>query len=281
MLNTLENFRLADHDRWSPETLHLLIEAMRRAYRDRAAYLGDPDFTKIPDRLVAKDYAKELAKSINPAKATLSTDLAGDIKIAAEGGNTTHFSVIDKDRMAVSMTYTLEDSYGGKIVVKDAGFLLNDEMNDFNWLPDVTDSTGRIGTPANIVAPGKRMLSSQSPTIVARDGKVILITGSPGGRTIPNTVLNVLVNVIDFGMDARQAVDAPRIHHQWLPDRVSVEPALAKQHAGTVERLKEMGHSITVGGEKQGDAHTIAVDAKTGRITGAADRRRAGAAAGY
>jgi len=281
MLNTLENFRLADHDRWSPETLHLLIEAMRRAYRDRAAYLGDPDFTKIPDRLMAKDYAKELAKGINRAKATLSTDLAGEIKIAAEGRNTTHISVIDKDRMAVSMTYTLEDSYGGKIVVKDAGFLLNDEMNDFNWLPGVTDSTGRIGTPANIVAPGKRMLSSQSPTIVARDGKVILITGSPGGRTIPNTVLNVVVNVIDFGMDARQAVDAPRIHHQWLPDRVSVEPALAKQHPGAIERLKAMGHSIAVGAEKQGDAHTIAVDAKTGRITGAADRRRAGAAAGY
>src|SRR5262249_46571981 len=119
MLNILENFRLADHDRWSPETLHILIEAMRRAYRDRAAFLGDPDFTKIPDRLITKEYAKTLAKSINPAKATLSTDLAGDIKIAGEGENTTHFSVIDKDRMAVSMTYTLEDSYGGKIVVKD------------------------------------------------------------------------------------------------------------------------------------------------------------------
>src|SRR5262249_59262615 len=131
---------------------------------------------------------------------------AGEIKSAVEGENTTHFSVIDKDRMAVSMTYTLEDSYGGKIVVKDAGFLLNDEMNDFNWLPGVTDNTGRIGTPANLVAPGKRMLSSQSPTILARDGKVILVTGSPGGRAIPNTVLNSLWEriCVGFGSPAAQ-----------------------------------------------------------------------------
>jgi gamma-glutamyltranspeptidase/glutathione hydrolase len=281
MLNILEQFELNKHDRWSPETLHLLIEAMRRAYRDRAAYLGDPGFTKIPLQLIGKDYAKDLAKNIDPAKATPSTALAGDIKIAGEGGSTTHFSVIDKNRMAVSMTYTLEDSFGGKVVVKDGGFLLNDEMNDFNWLPGVTDSTGRIGTPANIVAPGRRMLSSQSPTIVTKDGKVFLVTGSPGGRTIPNTVLNVLVNIIDFAMDARQAVDAPRIHHQWLPDRVSVETALAKQHPSTVERLKTMGHTVKTETDRQGDAHTVMVDVKTGKLTGAADRRRAGAAKGY
>jgi gamma-glutamyltranspeptidase/glutathione hydrolase len=281
MLHILENFELAKHDRFAPETLHLMVESMRRAYRDRAAYLGDPDFVKVPHRLAAKKYARELAKSIDLTRATASADLAGDIKLVPEGKNTTHFSVIDKDRMAVSMTYTLEDSYGGKIVVKDAGFLLNDEMNDFNWMPGVTDSTGRIGTEANLIAPGKRMLSSQSPTIVARDGKVILITGSPGGRTIPNTVLNIVVNVIDFGMDARHAVDAPRIHHQWLPDRVSVEPALVKQHPAVLERLKSMGHTIKVDAEGQGDAHTIMVDPKTGKITGVADKRRAGAAVGY
>jgi gamma-glutamyltranspeptidase/glutathione hydrolase len=281
MLNVLEQFDLRRHDRWSPETLHLMIEAMRRAYRDRAAFVGDPGFNKIPAQLTAKDYAKDLANKIDPAKATPSSELAGDVKIAGEGGSTTHFSVIDKDRIAVSMTFTLEDSFGGKVVVKDGGFLLNDEMNDFNWLPGVTDRTGRIGTPANLVAPGKRMLSSQSPTITARDGKVILVTGSPGGRTIPNTVLNILVNVIDFGMDARQAVDAPRIHHQWLPDRVSVESALAKQHSAAVERLKAMGHTVKSETERQGDAHTIMVDVKTGKITGAADGRRAGAAKGY
>jgi gamma-glutamyltranspeptidase/glutathione hydrolase len=281
MLNILENFDMAKHDRWSPETLHVMIEAMRRAYRDRAAFLGDPDFVKVPPRLVARDHAMDLAKGINLSKATPSAELAGDLKIAGEGGSTTHFSVIDKDRMAVSMTYTLEDSFGGKIVVKDAGFLLNDQMNDFNWLPGVTDSTGRIGTDANLVAPGKRMLSSQSPAIVARDGKVMLITGSPGGRTIPNTVLNIVVNVIDFGMDARHAVDAPRIHHQWLPDRVSVEPGMVKQHPAVLERLKSMGHTIKVDAEGQGDAHTIMVDPKTGKITGAADKRRAGEAVGY
>jgi gamma-glutamyltranspeptidase/glutathione hydrolase len=281
MLNILENYELGKHDRWSAETLHRMIEAMRRAYRDRAAFLGDPDFVRVPPKLLAKDYANELAQGIDPAKATPSADLASEIKLAPEGGNTTHFSVIDKDRMAVSMTYTLEDSYGGKIVVKGGGFLLNDEMNDFNPLPGVTDRTGRIGTDANLVAPGKRMLSSQSPTIVARDGKVVLVTGSPGGRTIPNTVLNVLLNVIDFGMDARQAVDAPRIHHQWLPDRVSVEPSLAKQHPATLEQLKQMGHTVKVDAGGQGDAHSIMVDMKTGKITGVSDQRRAGAAAGY
>jgi gamma-glutamyltranspeptidase/glutathione hydrolase len=281
MLNTLENFDLPKHDRWSSETMHLMIEAMRRAYRDRAAFLGDPDFVRVPARLIAKDYAKELAKGIDPAKATPSADLAGDVKLAPEGEHTTHFSVLDQDRTAISMTYTLEDSYGGKVVVPRGGFLLNDQMNDFNWRPGITDRKGGIGTEPNLVAPGKRMLSSQTPTIVTRDGKVVLITGSPGGRTIPNTVLNVVVSVLDYGMDAPQAVAAPRFHHQWFPDRVTVEPALAKRYPEAVKRLQEMGHTVKAGNERQGDAHTIAVDLKTVRIIGAADPRRSGAAAGY
>jgi gamma-glutamyltranspeptidase/glutathione hydrolase len=280
MLNVLENFDLRKSGRWSPQTLHLLIEAMRRGYRDRAAFLGDPAFVKVPTRLTSKEYAKELAKGIDPNKAGPSADLAGDIRLSGESKHTTHFSVIDKDRMAVSMTYTLEDSFGGKVVVKGAGFLLNDEMNDFNWLPGVTDRTGRIGTDANLVAPGKRMLSSQTPTIVAKDGKPILITGSPGGRTIINTVLCVIVNIVDFDMDVRAAVDAPRLHHQWFPDRVDVERRFAKEYAEVLERLKQMGHAIRVGGA-QGDAHSIWVDATMDRIIGAADQRRSGAAAGY
>jgi gamma-glutamyltranspeptidase/glutathione hydrolase len=280
MLNILESFDVRKQSRWSPETLHLMIEAMRRGYRDRAAFLGDPAFVKVPTRLTSKEYANELAKGIDRSRATPSAELAADIRLSGESKHTTHFSVIDKDRMAVSMTYTLEDSFGGKVVVKGAGFLLNDQMNDFNWLPGVTDRTGRIGTDANLVAPGKRMLSSQTPTILTKDGKPVLITGSPGGRTIINTVLCIIVNIIDFDMDVRAAVDAPRLHHQWFPDRVDVERSFAKEHADALERLKQTGHVIRVDGP-QGDAHSIWVDAKTGRIIGAADRRRSGAAAGY
>src|SRR5205085_4022131 len=163
--------------------------------------------------------------------------------------------------------------------VPGAGFLLNDEMNDFNWQPGVTDSTGRIGTEANLVRPGRRMLSSMCPTIVARDGKPVLITGSPGGRTIINTVLCVIVSTIDFQMDVRQAVDAPRLHHGWLPDIVRLEPALAEQR-DILQGLRALGHTV-VSGSRQGDAHSIGVDLDSGEITAAADTRIHGSAAGY
>src|SRR5262249_7222337 len=184
MLNILEPFDLRKQGRWSPETLHVIVEAMRRAYCDRARYLGDPDFTTIPAHLTTKDYAWQLAHEINRTKAMPSESLAKDIPLAAEGEDTTHFSVIDKDGMAVANTYTLEQSYGARVVVRGAGFLLNNEMGDFNWRPGHTDRKGAIGTAPNFVAPGKRMLSSQTPTVVTKDGKVVLITGSPGGRTI-------------------------------------------------------------------------------------------------
>src|SRR5205807_8662948 len=200
---------------------------MRRAFYDRARYIGDPAFTEIPAHLTSKDYARQLAKQIDLARATPSAELAKDIPLTAEGDSTTHFSVIDKDGMAVANTYTLENSYGSRVVVKGAGFLLNNEMMDFNWRPGITDRQGVIGTEPNQIAPGKRMLSSQTPTIVARNGKVVLITGSPGSRTIINTVLCVLIDVLDFQMDIRAAVDARRLHHQWFPDSVRSEGVAA------------------------------------------------------
>jgi gamma-glutamyltranspeptidase/glutathione hydrolase len=277
MLNILENFDLRKQGRWSPETVHVMIETMRRAYHDRARYLGDADFLKIPSHLTTKDYARELAKSINLKKATPSEDLAKDIPLAKEGDSTTHFSVIDKDGMAVSNTYTLERSYGSRVVVKGAGFLLNDEMMDFNWKPGITDRKGGIGTKPNQIAPGKRMLSSQTPTIVAKNGKVLLITGSPGSRTIINTVLGMVINVIDFDMPVQEAVDAPRLHHQWLPDEVRFEGI--SEYPDLVSALRKMGHKVTP--TRQGDAHSIYIDPKTGAYQGAADHRISGKVAGY
>jgi gamma-glutamyltranspeptidase/glutathione hydrolase len=277
MLNILENFDLKKQGRWSPETLHVLIETMRRAYCDRALYLGDLDFVKIPDRLTSKDYAKKLAESIDLKKATKSEDLAKDIKITSESDNTTHFSVIDNDGMAVSNTYTLERSFGSHIVVKGAGFLLNNEMMDFNWFPGITTREGQIGTEPNQIAPAKRMLSSQTPTIVAKNGKAVLITGSPGSRTIINTVLQVVINVVDFDMDLRAAVDAPRLHHAWFPDVVHFEGI--SDYDAAVKKLRDLGHCVS--GTRQGDAHSIWVDPKTGAYHGAEDRRIDGKVAGF
>jgi gamma-glutamyltranspeptidase/glutathione hydrolase len=274
-LNILENFELRKHGRWSPRTLHLLAEAMKRAYRDRACYLGDPAFVKIPATLTEKPYARGLAATIYLARATPSRKLAGDIPLAEEGEHTTHISVLDKAGMAVSLTYTLESNYGSKVVVKGAGFLLNDEMNDFAWLPGVTDTTGRIGTLPNQIKPGKRMLSSMCPTIVAQNGKALLVTGSPGGRTIINTVLCVIVNVLDFEMDIQSAIDAPRMHHQWFPDRLRVEATLADEHPESLRELRRLGHKIDRSAS-QGDAHSIWVNPKTGEQVGAADRRISG-----
>jgi gamma-glutamyltranspeptidase/glutathione hydrolase len=276
MLNVLECFDLRRHERYSAETLHLMAEVMRRAYCDRARHLGDGDFVTVPGHLTSKDYARKLAASIGP-KATPSASLAPDLPLRGEGDSTTHFSVLDPDGMAVSNTYTLERSYGSRIVVRGAGFLLNNEMIDFNWFPGVTTRDGTIGTEANQIAPGKRMLSSQTPTVVAKGGKVVLVTGSPGSRTIINTVLNVIVNVIDYGMGAQQAVDAPRLHHAWFPDEVSFEGTA--EHAEAVRQLRARGHAVH--GSRQGDAHTIRVDSVTGDCVGAADRRINGKASGF
>lgn len=277
MLNILENFELARRPRFSAETLHLMIEAMRRAYCDRARYLGDTDFVQVPAFLTAKDYARTLAHGIDLNRATPSEELAKDIALTREGPHTTQLSVVDGHGMAVSNTFTLELSYGSRVVVHGAGFLLNDEMNDFNWYPGLTDFKGNIGTTPNQVAPGKRMLSSMTPTIVARDGKAFLVTGSPGGRTIINTVLCVVVNVIDFGMDVQAAVRAPRLDHEWFPDRAALEHKA--EYPETVKKLEAMGHRIT--GGRQGDAHSIWIDPHTGRLYPAADHRIDGKANGY
>lgn len=275
-LNMLESFDVARHRRQSPETIHLLAEVQKRAFADRARYLGDPAFTKIPDHLYDKAYAKKLAGSIDPAKATKSETLAPEITIK-EGASTTHFSVIDKDGLAVSNTYTLENSFGNRIVVPGAGFILNNEMTDFNPIPGVTTRSGRIGTEPNLAAPGKRMLSSMCPIIVVKDGKPLLVTGSPGGRTIINTVLCVTVNVLDYGMEVQAAVDEPRQHHQWFPDRLMIEQL--KNRPGLKSQLNALGHDV--GSHRQGDAHTIWIDPKTGRYFGAADSRLNGKATGY
>jgi gamma-glutamyltranspeptidase/glutathione hydrolase len=280
MLNIVETFDLRSQDRWSARTVHLMVEAMRRGYCDRARYLGDPDFVTIPPDLTTKDHGRKLASQIDLARASRSDDLGKDILTAEEGAQTTHFSVIDKDGMAVSNTYTLENAYGSRIVVSGAGYLLNDQMGDFNPKPGVTNRRGLIGTPANQVAPGKRMLSSMTPVIVTRGGRVVLITGSPGGRTIINTVFCVLVNALEYDMPLREAVDAPRFHHAWMPDRLTLEKGVFTDHPALIAELRRMGHVINPLPTGQGDAHSIGFNAKTGRYQGVADRRRDGWAAG-
>jgi gamma-glutamyltranspeptidase/glutathione hydrolase len=271
MLNVLEGMNLRSSDRWSPRTLHLTIEAMRRAYFDRARFLGDPDFGPVPvTRLTSKAYAKQLARTIDTARATSSVELALGALAEDEHEETTHISVVDASGMGVALTYTLEGGYGAHVVARGTGILLNNEMGDFNKKPGYTGLTGDIGTRPNIIAPGKRMLSSMTPTIVTKNGELVLVTGSPGGRTIINTVLNVVLNVIEFDMDVRSAVDAPRYHHQWLPDSVTFEERALPD--STVARLVEMGHAPKVRG-RQGDAHTIYFDSKTRTALGANDAR--------
>jgi gamma-glutamyltranspeptidase/glutathione hydrolase len=274
MLNILEPMDLKSKGLLTAEALHLQIEAMRRAYLDRARHLGDPDFVKVPvEMLTSKEHARKVAASIDPAKASSSVELGKDIVTVTssqEPDQTTHYSVMDKDGMAVTTTTTLEGSYGSHVVVKGAGFLLNNEMGDFNKKPGETNTRGDVGTPANLIDPGKRMLSSMTPTMVLKDGKVVLLTGSPGGRTIINTVFTIVFGVVEYGLSGRQAVDLARMHHQWLPDRVAIE----KENGPSEEvlaKLKAMGHNVTAGG-RQGDAHSIWV-APDGTAYGVNEKR--------
>ncbi len=278
-LNILEHLDLASRDRFDPLNVHMIAESLRRAFADRARYLGDPDFVEIPSQLTDKDYAKELAASINFETATTSQELAPEIKILDESPSTTHFSVIDADGMAVSNTYTLEASWGSRVVVRNAGFVLNNEMGDFNWFPGVTTRSGQIGTSANTIAPKKRMLSSQAPTIVEKDGKVVLVTGSPGGRTIISTIVGIIVNMVDFDMNAADAIAAPRMHHGWFPNQIELERLSEPPHSLANVPLRRMRH-VVKNRDSQGSAHSIALDRRTGMPIGIADSRRGGRPAG-
>jgi gamma-glutamyltranspeptidase/glutathione hydrolase len=280
MLHVLSEFDLRQRGRWSADTVQLMSETMKRAYCDRARYLGDADFVQIPDRLTSVEYARQQAATIDVQQATPSRDLAPELPIADESPSTTHFSVIDSSGMAVSNTYTLEQSFGSKVVVRGAGFLLNNEMGDFNWIPGRTDTSGRIGTPANVVAPGKRMLSSQTPVIVTREGEAVLVTGSPGGRTIINTVLCVLLNVLEFEMDLPAAIQESRLHHGWLPDQLRLEDGDDARFGALVTELRSRGQHVVIAG-RQGDAHSIQRDPATHQLQGVADGRRHGHARGY
>ncbi len=279
MLNILEGYDLGASGSGSARTVHLMVEAMRRAYADRARYLGDPAFNpQMPvTRLTSKDYAADLRKTISLEHASVSSP--SSFTWPAESDETTHLSVVDADRNAVSLTYTLEGGYGSMITVPGAGFLLNNEMGDFNAGPGLTTSAGLIGTEPNMAAPGKRMLSSMTPTILVRDGRLFMVTGSPGGRTIINTVLETVLNVVDFGMNAQEAVDAPRFHHQWLPDRTSYERnGLSPDTLGLLQKL---GHAFAPIGA-QGVAEAIVVNWKDGKLEGGCDRRAPdGGAGGY
>jgi gamma-glutamyltranspeptidase / glutathione hydrolase len=276
-LKILEQFDLAKHPRHSAQTIHLIAEAQKRAFADRARYLGDQDFVKIPDHLTSESHAKKLAATIDLGRATPSEEVAPDINVTEQGSETTHFSVADGQGMCVANTYTLENAFGNRVVVRGAGYILNNEMTDFNHRPGVTDRTGRIGTLPNQIAPGKRMLSSMSPTIVVKDGEPILVTGSPGGRTILNTVLCIVINTIDYKMNVQDAVNAPRQHHQWFPDRLMLEESPNfVELSGT---LKKLGH--LTGRFRQGDGHSIARDPKTKILFGGVDKRLDGHAAGY
>jgi gamma-glutamyltranspeptidase/glutathione hydrolase len=269
-LNVLEGYDVKAMGFASSAYVHHVVEAARRAFADRARWLGDPGFVKdMPiERLVSKEYADGLRKTIRDDRASASSP--STFEWPAESAETTHFSVVDAERNVVSMTYTLEDGYGSKIVVPGAGFLLNNEMGDFNAGPGLTDESGLVGTEPNLAAPGKRMLSSMTPAIVVRTGHPYFVTGSPGGRTIPSTVLLTILNVLDFGMNPQEAVDAPRFNHEWLPDVIRYERYGLS--ADTFVALAARGHKLQEV-EQQGVAEAILVGPAGGPIEGGCDRR--------
>ncbi len=275
MLNLLEGFDLRSMGHNSAEYIHHLVEAMRLAYQDRARLLADMDFVDVPiERLTSKAYAEELRGGIDGSMAGVSAP--SDIELPYESEETTHYSVVDQNGMAVSVTYTIEQGFGSKIVVPGAGFLLNNEMGDFNERPGLTTNAGSIGTDPNLARPEQRMLSSMTPSIVAKDGKLVAVVGSPGGRTIINSVMQVILNVIEFDMNIQEAVDARRLHHQWLPDVISIEGGGIT--AGTLSRLRAMGHEVIVRG-RQGNTASIMIDPATGDRLGAPDFRAGDAGA--
>jgi gamma-glutamyltranspeptidase/glutathione hydrolase len=270
ILNILEGYPLRELGAGSAATLHLMIEAMKPAYADRAEFLGDPDVVKVPVAgLTSKRYAATLRAAIDPERARPAQSIRAGTP-PREGDNTTHFSVVDRDGNAVANTYTLNFSYGLGLVADGTGILLNNELDDFAAKPGVPNAYGLVGGDANAPGPGKRPLSSMSPTIVLRDGRVFMVTGTPGGSRIITMVLQVILNVIDHRMNIAEAVAAPRIHHQWLPDLVTAEPGLSLD---TIRLLVSKGHNVFVGGTT-GSANSILVTPDG--LTGAADPRQRG-----
>jgi gamma-glutamyltranspeptidase/glutathione hydrolase len=300
-LNILEGYDLGKMGDRSAQSIHYTAEAFRRAFFDRAEFMGDPDFAKIPvAQLIDKRYAKAWAETIDPARATPSKDLkrpaafseleqyaAAHPPAAAphESNHTTHYSVMDADGNAVAVTTTINDWFGSRVTADGLGFLLNDEMDDFSSKPGVPNSDGLIQGDMNAIGPGKRPLSSMTPTIVVHDGKTVMVLGSPGSSKIITTVANVLMGVVDYGMNIQEAVNAPRFHNQWMPDVLNVEQWFSPD---TLSLLHHMGYNIEVGlrygtnvAPYWSDAECIAVDAKTGARLGASDGRNSGKAVGY
>jgi gamma-glutamyltranspeptidase/glutathione hydrolase len=276
ILNVMEGYPIGFLGHNSSDTIHLMAEAMKRAYADRSEYLGDPDFVDVPVKaLTSKDYAAKIRDGISLNRATPSATIKPGKLAPYESDQTTHFSIVDKDGNAVSNTYTLNFSYGSGMTAAGTGVLLNNEMDDFSAKPGVPNAYGLIGGEANAVEPSKRPLSSMSPTIVLKDGKPFLVTGSPGGSRIITTTLQVISNMIDHGMNVAEATHAARIHHQWLPDEIRVEDGGLSRD--TVAALEAKGHTIAVK-SVMGSTQSIHVDTDKGLLLGASDPRRTGSA---
>lgn len=278
ILNMLEPYDIGELGWGNTQTVHLMVEGLRRAYADRAEHLGDPDFYPVPiERLIDKEYALQRFQDVDMEHASDSEKIfAGNW--TAESPETTHYSVVDAEGNAVAVTTTLNGGYGNRIVVPGAGFLLNNEMDDFSAKPGTPNMYGLIGGEANKIEPGKRMLSSMTPTIVVEDGKTVLVTGSPGGSTIINTVLHIVMNMIDHDMDVEQAVASPRFYHQWKPDVIRFEEGSI--NASALEELEAMGHrGLRNAGYGVGDANSIII--RDGMIGASSDPRNEGGASAY
>ena len=273
MLNILEGFAMSDMKQGSVASLHVMIEAMKRAYADRARYLGDPAFVNAPiATLIAKDYAAKQRASIDLDHATPATDVFSPAP-PREGSNTTHYSVVDSRGNAVSNTYTLNFPYGVGLVAAGTGVLLNNELDDFTAAPGASNAFGLVGFEANLPGPGKRPLSSMSPTIVLKDGKAVLVTGTPGGSRIISAVLQIVVDVLDYKMDVAAAVAAPRVHHQWMPDVVRVEHGFTED---VLDELKAKGHQVV---EPLGQTSANSIAVTPNGLLGAPDPRTRGSEA--
>jgi gamma-glutamyltranspeptidase / glutathione hydrolase len=279
ILNTLEGYPIADMGQNTAGTIHVMAEAMKQAYADRATYLGDADFVDVPVKaLTDKAYASDIRGQIDMGKARPASEVKASVLTPYESNETTHFSVVDRFGNAVSNTYTINFSYGSGIVATGTGVLMNNEMDDFSAKAGVANAYGLIGGDANAVQAGKRPLSSMSPTIVMKNGKVFLVTGSPGGSRIITTTLQIIMNVIDHKMNIAEATMAPRIHHQWLPDELRVEEGIS---ADTKTILRAKGHDV-VTKRTMGAVQSIMVDPETGMLLGATDlRRTSGSVEGY